>query len=250
MATIAVTGGTGTLGRPTVTVLRAAGHDVRVLSRRAGSGLIPADLLTGRGLGPALAGVETVVHLATGRHDDEMARALAAAAGTAGVGHLIDISIVGVDRIPLPYYRRKLTAEQLIAASGVPSTVLRATQFHDLIAALFGVQRRLPVLVAPAMAFQPIDVTDVATRLTELASAPPAGRVADIGGPEVLEGPVLASLWADAAGLRRRVWPLRLPGRTFAAYRAGHHLVPGPAFGTRTFTQWSADRASGSARAR
>lgn len=250
MTTIAVTGGTGTLGRPTAAALRQAGHDVRVVSRQTASDLVTADLLTGRGLTEALAGAEVVVHLATGRRDDEAARILAAEAVAAGVRHLVNISIVGVDRIPLAYYRRKLAAERLIAASGVPFTVLRVTQFHDLVAALFRVQRRLPVLVAPAFTLQPIDVIDVATRLTELAGRPPAGRVADIGGPEVVDASELASLWVNAAGLRRRVWPLRLPGRAFAACRDGHNLVPGPGYGTRTFTQFVTDASSGSARAR
>ncbi len=250
MATIAVTGGTGTLGRPTVAALREAGHDVRVVSRRSGPDLVSADLLTRRGLTRALDGVDVVVHLATGRHDDEAARVLAAEVVAVGVGHLIDISIVGVDRIPLPYYQRKLAAERAVAASGAPFTVLRATQFHDLVAALFSSQRRLPVLAAPAFPFQPIDVGDVADRLTELAGGPPAGRVADIGGPEVAEAAALASLWAQAAGLRRSVWPVRLPGRTFAGYRAGHHLVPGPGYGTRTFRQYVTDGPSGLAPAR
>lgn len=250
MATIAVTGGTGTLGRPTVAALREAGHDVRVVSRQSAPGLVTADLLTGRHVTRAVEGVDLVVHLASGRRDDEMAQVLAAESAAGGVRHLVYLSIVGVDRIPLPYYQRKLAAERLIAASGVPFTVLRATQFHDLVATLFRTQRRLPVLVAPAFALQPIDVADVATRLTELAGGPPAGRVPDIGGPEVAQGPDLAAVWAQAAGLRRRSWPLRLPGRTFAAYRAGHNLVPGPGYGTRTFRKFASDAPSGSARAR
>jgi uncharacterized protein YbjT (DUF2867 family) len=237
MVAVLVTGGTGTLGRPTVAALVEAGHDVRVLSRRPGPGVAVADLDTGRGLAAALDGRSVVVHLATAAQTDRATAALARTAALAGVEHLVLMSIVGVDRIPLAYYRAKLESERLVALSGVPHTILRATQFHDLVARLFAAQRWSPLLVAPAFRFQPIDVRDVAARLTELCTAPPVGRAPDIGGPETLRGPTLGRQWAGAVGSRRPVVPLRLPGRLFAAYRAGFNLVPGPAFGRRTFAQ-------------
>lgn len=238
MVAVLVTGGTGTLGRPTVARLQEAGHDVRVLSRRNAPGLATGDLATGQGLPAALEGRTTVLHLATSSRDDEATASLVRAATAAGIEHLVLISIVGVDRIPLPYYRRKLESERIVAASGVPYTVLRATQFHDLVARLFAAQRWSPVLVAPAFRLQPVDVREVATRLAELCAGPPANRVPDIGGPETLPAPALGRLWAVGVGSRRPVLPLRLPGRTFAAYRAGHNLVPGPPFGRRTFAEY------------
>src|SRR3712207_9298439 len=99
--TTLVTGATGTLGVPTTARLRAAGHDVRALSRRTGPGLVTGDLLSGDGLAEALDGVGTVVHLATGKDDVRAARTLLDAAGLAGVEHLVLISIVGIDGIPL-----------------------------------------------------------------------------------------------------------------------------------------------------
>ena len=85
--TILVTGGTGTLGRPTVDLLRKAGHDVRILSRTAGEGRAVGDLRTGAGLDAALAGVDTVMHLATSASSKDVgqARLLMAAAAKAGV---------------------------------------------------------------------------------------------------------------------------------------------------------------------
>ncbi|CAA9246967.1 MAG: hypothetical protein AVDCRST_MAG52-1945 [uncultured Blastococcus sp.] len=242
MTTVLVTGATGTLGTPTVDLLRAEGHGVRALSRRTGPGLTTGDLLTGSGIDEAMAGVDTVVHLATGlrRKDVVIARTLLDAANRAGVGHLVLISIVGIDHIPLGYYRDKVEIERLVVDSAVPHTVLRATQFHTLVEQLCSVQRRLPVLLAPSFDVQPIAPAEVAARLVELASGAPAGRVPDIGGPAVRPLPELAGAWAVSRGLRRRVVPVRWPGRVFAGYRAGHNLVPGPPYGRIEFEEYLA----------
>ena len=239
MTTVLVTGATGALGVPTVERLRAAGHDVRALSRRSGPGLVTGDLLTGAGIDDAVSGVSTVLHLATGlrRKDAVIARTLLDAARDADVAHLVLISIVGIEHIPLGYYRDKVEIERLVSTSGVPHTILRATQFHTLVEQLFTAQRRLPVLLAPAFDVQPIAPAEVADRLVELASSAPAGRVPDIGGPAVRPLPELAAVWAARRGLRRRVLPVRWPGRVFAGYRAGHDLVPGPPYGRVTFEE-------------
>ena len=100
------------------------------------------------------------------------------------------MSIVGIDRISLPYYKTKLRVERALEASDVGHTVLRATQFHDLIKMTFSIQRFSPVLCAlRGVRFQPIDTRDVAARLVELIDCEPAGRVADIGGPAVHNTP-------------------------------------------------------------
>jgi uncharacterized protein YbjT (DUF2867 family) len=234
-----VTGGTGTLGRPTVDALRKAGVDVEVLSRKTGPGVITGNLLTGDGIAAALRGIHTVVHLATGTRDVAAARTLLREAESADVKHLVYISIVGVDRIPLGYYKQKLEVEQLIEASGVPHTILRATQFHQLVETLFAAQRFVPVILAPAFSIQPIDVTDVAARLVEIATMDARGRVPDIGGPEQRTATDLAEEWKHGT---RRVVTFRLPGATFAGYAAGHNLVPGTPYGTRTFGQYLASK--------
>jgi uncharacterized protein YbjT (DUF2867 family) len=245
MTSILATGGTAQLGRPTVAALCDAGHDVRVLSRGNAAGVLSGDLLTGRGLGRALAGVETVVHMAsTGSARDVAAtRLLTTFARTASVGHIVFISIVGVADIPLAYYLGKLEAEQVIIDSGIPHSILRATQFHSFVDGLFAAQRRfLPVTLVPAFSFQPIAVDEVAARLVELAMADPAGRAPDIGGPQVLTGHELATRWKNATGSHRPLTPLRIPGRTAAAFAAGHNLVPGPPFGKVTFDEYLAAR--------
>jgi uncharacterized protein YbjT (DUF2867 family) len=243
MATILVTGGTGHLGRPTVERLRADGQDVRVFSRRSAPGISTGDLRTGAGIRDALQGVHTVVHLATGRDDVTAAKNLFAAARSADVEHVVLISIVGIDRIPLSYYRGKVIIERMLADSGLPHTVQRATQFHYLVELMFDAQRFLPVTLTPSLSFQPIDTRDVADRLVELARAKPQGRVPDIGGPEALIARELAMVWAGARGTRRVAWPLRLPGKLFAAYAAGANLVPGEPYGRITFAEYLADEA-------
>jgi uncharacterized protein YbjT (DUF2867 family) len=133
---ILVTGGTGTLGRHVVPLLRASGHDVRILTRHArpatdGIAYVTGDLLKGVGVEAAVDGVKTVLHLAGGpKGDDEATRTLVRAASRAGVRHLLSISVIGADRIPLAWMRTKLESERAVAGSGIPWTTLRAAQFR------------------------------------------------------------------------------------------------------------------------
>ena len=244
--TILVTGGTGTLGRPTVALLRAAGYPVRILSRIPGDGRAVGDLRSGAGLAAALEGVETVLHLATSANSTDVAqaRALMAAASTAGVTHLVFISIVGVDVVPYSYYRAKLAVERVIEQSGVPFTILRATQFHSFLAMIPRSQRRMPVILSLNLPDQPIAVEEVAARLVELVAAGPSGYVADIGGPEQLTVRDAIDIWQRAAGTHKPVWTLHLGGKTMRALQAGHHMPGLPGYGTGTFAEYAAAEAS------
>jgi uncharacterized protein YbjT (DUF2867 family) len=245
MTTTLVTGGTGTLGRPTVERLRAAGHDVRILSRRTGPGRVVGDLTSGTGLAAATDGVDVIVHLATsqGRRDLDQTRNLLGAMPAAA--HLIAMSIAGVDEISLPYYRTKLGVEHLVAASGVPYTILRATQFHDLVFTLAKALTTLPLAVYPSMPIQPVDAAEVATRLAELAASLGPGSAPvheDFGGPEIRDARDLWRTYLRATGRRRLLLPLRVPGRTFGAFRDGGHLTPDHALGTLTWESYLARR--------
>jgi uncharacterized protein YbjT (DUF2867 family) len=152
----------------------------------------------------------------------------AAADGT----HVVYVSIVGADEIPLGYYRTKIAVERVLAESGLPVTVLRATQFHDLLARIFRAQRWSPALfVLSGTRFQPVDVRDVAGRLVALAAGPPAGRVADFGGPEVRTMASLAHAYR-----RGPVVPVPVPGKIVRGYRTGANLAP--AAGTITFEEY------------
>ncbi|MFJ3719323.1 SDR family oxidoreductase [Streptomyces sp. NPDC090057] len=246
MATILVTGGTGTLGRLVTERLRADGHEMRVLSRS--SRPYAVDLRTGGpGLDTALTGVETVVHCASNPRggDERAADHLIAAARRADVGHLLYISIVGVDEVPYGYYRSKLAVERRIEESGLGWTVLRTTQFHDLVASALRALTRSPVVPLPAgVPDQPIEVAEVADRLAGLAAGPPAGRVPDMGGPQVRSFESLARAYLRATGRRRALVPVPLFGSTYRAFRAGAHLTPPEqAVGKGTFEDYLARRA-------
>ncbi|GHF90564.1 nucleotide-diphosphate-sugar epimerase [Amycolatopsis bullii] len=241
---ILVTGGTGQLGSAVVARLRAADAEVRVLSRRATPDVVRGDLRTGRGIDTAVAGVDAVVHCATdyfGR-EAQLARTLIEAARWAGGPHLVYVSIVGVDRVPLGYYRAKRETEELFAGSGLPYTIQRATQFHGLVRALLTGASRLPVVPVPRISFQPVDVRDVARRLAEHALDDPAGRAPDFGGPEILTATELAQAVGEATGRHRRIVPLKVPGETFRAYADGGHLTPAHREGEITFREYLAGR--------
>ncbi|GAA2760759.1 SDR family oxidoreductase [Actinopolymorpha rutila] len=247
---ILVTGGTGLLGRLVVRRLLDAGTEVRVTSRRARPAddrspyaWATADLRSGTGVAEAVAGVDAIVHCATafGRQQEvQLVRTLVEAAGRGGSPHLLYTSIVGVDRVPLPYYKGKLAAEQMVQASGLPHTVLRATQFHDLLRAVFASAARVPVMPVPDFRFQPVDAGEVADRLATLAIGEPVGRAPDVAGPEVRHASEFAGAYLRASGRRRRILPMRLPGKTFGAYRAGAHLAPDHAVGKVTFEDYLA----------
>ncbi|MFF1837467.1 SDR family oxidoreductase [Streptomyces sp. NPDC058231] len=245
MTTILVTGGTGTLGRQVTDRLRVDGQEVRVLSRR--SQPYAVDLRNGTGLGAAVDGVDVIVHCASSPRggDDLAAGHLIEAAKRAGVSHLVYISIVGVDRLPLGYYTVKRRVERMVEDSGLGWTILRTTQFHDLVLRILDGAARLPVIPLPAgVRMQSVDTGEVAGRLAELAVAGPAGRVPEMGGPEVRELPELARAFLRATGRKRRIVPVRLAGRAYAGYRRGEHLTPGRAVGRTTFEEFLAERFS------
>lgn len=254
---ILVTGGTGTLGRLVVPRLRDAGYDLRVLSRREreradGIEYVTGDLLKGEGIDAAVDGTEIVVHLAGGaKGDDQATQTLARAALRAHIRHLVLISVIGADRMPLGYFRSKLAAERAVAESGVPWTTLRAAQFHSLVFTVARAMTRLPLVPVPnGLRFQPVDPRDVADRLVELTLSEPGGLVADIAGPQVHGIDDLLRSYLRAQGKRRLLMPIRMPGKAGRAYRAGENLTSdGATHGRRTWVDYLADHAPGADRA-
>ena len=257
---ILVTGGTGTIGRLVVARLRDAGRTVRVLSRGQrrrescpGVEFVTADLASGDGVDAAVAGTEIVIHLAgSAKRDDVKTRHLVDAAKRAEARHLVYISVVGADRVPVlsrldrsmfGYFAAKAAAERIVAGSGIPWSTLRATQVHETAFATVQGMARLPLIPVPSgFRFQPVDAGEVADRLVELALGRPSGLVPDLGGPSDYAMTDLVRSYLRATGRHRAIIAVPVPGNAASAFRAGANLAPDRAVGRRTWEAFLALR--------
>ncbi|MFB6121665.1 MAG: SDR family oxidoreductase [Halobacteriaceae archaeon] len=250
-----VTGATGTLGTALRPRLTAAGHAVRAASRSppeetADDGdWIRLDVTDDASLESALDDVDVVVHAATAPQGDTEAvdvrgtRRLLDAAERGGVANVVYPSIVGIDDVPFSYYDHKATAETAVEESAVPSTIVRATQFHAFVAEMLGMVAKLPVWPLPTtMQVQPVDVGEVADVIVDHATRTARGRVDPVGGPEVHSVGDLARSYRDARGLRRPVVRVPIPNETVAAFRRGHATCSEHTVGTVTWEEWLAER--------
>lgn len=242
---VLVTGGTGVLGRELVRRLRDRA-DVRVLTRRppSGPGFVQGDLETGEGVAAAVAGVDVIAHCASAadyrrpQRDVTQTRQLLDAVRGARP-HLVYVSIVGVDRIRFGLFQAKLDAERLVEDSGVPWTILRATEFHDLMLTFVTTLAKGPVaMVARNSLFQPVDAGEVAERMAQLVTAPAAGRVRELGGPRVESMTELMRAYLAAVGRRRPIVGFPLWGKLGAAFGVGDHLLTDGDRGTVTFADY------------
>jgi uncharacterized protein YbjT (DUF2867 family) len=263
---ILVTGGTGRLGRHVVARLRNAGREVRVLSRKGqtsadGLEYVRGDLHKGDGIEAAVDGAAIIVHLAGGaKGDDEATRNLVRAASRAGTQHLVYISVVGADTVPVVsgidramfgYFASKLAAERVVADSGIPWSTLRATQFYDLMLLVVQAMARLPVIPVPSgVRFQAVDEREVADRLVELALGTPQGLVPDVGGPRIYAMAELIRAYLQASGKHRLVMPVPIPGNAARMVRAGAILTPDRAVGHRSWEEFLAERLNSTVGAR
>jgi uncharacterized protein YbjT (DUF2867 family) len=256
---VLVTGGTGALGRQVVKRLLDTGHRARILSRRpaenepnARGEWVQGDLVTGAGLELAVKGIDAIVHAAS----DALAprkyqatdvlgtRRLLAMAREAGVRHVVYVSIVGMEGVPYPYYKSKLAAEVVMRENIVPWSIQRATQFHTLMDMFLDAMSKLPrlAMVPFNWQFQPVDTTDVAARLVEVAAAEPSGMLPDFGGPELRDFKSLATSWLKIRKPNKRLINLWLPFKFSRAWAEGRLLCPDHRDGTITFEQYLARR--------
>jgi uncharacterized protein YbjT (DUF2867 family) len=186
---LTVIGASGLIGTKVVDLLTAAGHQVVATSRSTG-----VDVLSGEGLADALAAADVLIDVVNSPSfaDDEVLQFfststtnLAAAAKTAGVGHYVALSIVGADGLPdSGYMRAKVVQEKTIVDSGIPYTVVRATQFHEFAEAITGSLVVGDEVRVPDGLIQLIGSDDVAAEVARVAVGPPVGGIVNIGGPE------------------------------------------------------------------
>jgi len=207
---IVVIGGTGLIGSRTVAILRGRGHEVIAASPKSG-----INTITGEGLKQALAGAQVVVDLANSPSFENKAvleffetsgRNLLAAEATAGVQHHVALSIVGTDRTPdNGYFLAKVAQEKLIVGSGIPYTIVRATQFLEFLNTIAassvdgGVVRLSPGL------FQPIAAVDVSAMVADVALEPPRNGIVEIAGPERAPFNEIIARYLKAIGDPRKV---------------------------------------------
>lgn len=222
--------------------VRRRGHEAVVIARSTG-----VDLTTGEGLDRALAGVDAVVdasNVTTNSGSRSIAffeaatRSLLAAEERAGVRHHVALSIVGIDRVDLPYYLGKRRQEELVEAGGVPWSIVRATQFHEFPGQLID---RSPgrVALAPKMRSQPVAAREVATVLVDVALDDPQARTPEVAGPEQLVMSDLVRRVLAKRAERRLVVPLPMLGRMGRQVREGGLLPRGETIlGSTTWDAW------------
>ena len=251
---VLVTGGTGTLGRDVVMLLRQSGHRARILSRnpRGHVDAVQGDLKTGAGLSKALAGMDAIVHAASATREPMALRAtdvrgtrrLLELARDANIGHFVYISIVGIEGVAYPYYRIKIAAETLVREGMVPWSILRATQFHSFMESTLRAFARLPGMLAIPFGwqFQPVESREVARRVVDVVLDKPAGMLPDFGGPQVRDFKSIGESWLAARKERRRLMNLWLPFKASRQVAEGRLTCPEHKDGLVTFDQYLAEK--------
>ena len=207
---IVIVGGTGLIGKKLVNNLRQRGHEVVPASPSSG-----VNTVTGEGLAAALAGAQVVVDVANAPSWEDQAvleffetsgRNLLAAEAAAGVGHHVALSVVGTDRLLASgYFRAKMAQENLIKASPIPYTIVRATQFFEFVGGIAQSATEGQTVRLPPALMQPIVSDDVAAVMAEVAVAEPLNGTVDLAGPEPIRQDELVRQFLSATGDARTV---------------------------------------------
>jgi uncharacterized protein YbjT (DUF2867 family) len=248
---IAVVGGTGTFGKLAVRELTARGHDVVTLSRTPPPGESSdrhrrVDLTTGEGLPATLDDRELVIDASNVPSGGKAARAvlvdgtrrLLEAEAAAGVDRHFLISIVGIDRVPYSYYKLKLEQEAALQNTGIPITVLRATQFHQLLDMAFTMTSRFGFLPKLSARLQPVDPHEVAVTLSDAVGEGLWNGRREIAGPQIETVAALARTWKAAKHKGRPLVPLPLLGKVGNALNTGGLTSVDAPRGKVTFAEW------------
>jgi uncharacterized protein YbjT (DUF2867 family) len=247
---IVIIGGTGLIGSKTVAILRQCGHEVVAASPKSG-----VDSITGKGLNGAMAGAQVVVDLSNSPSFEDKAvleffetsgRNLAIAEAATGVRHHVALSIVAIDRTDNGYFRAKVAQEKLINGSGIPYTIIRATQFLEFLGGIADSSTDGNTVRLPAALFQPIAADDVASVVAEVALAPPRNGIIEIAGPERAPFNEIVARYLKAVGDPRHV-VYDPAARYFGGRVEELSLVPaGPArLGRTGLDEWLRSQAGG-----
>ena len=204
-----VIGGTGLIGSKTVAILRQGGHEIVAASPKSG-----VNSITGEGLKEAMAGAQVAIDLTNSPSFEDRAvmqffetsgHNLLRAETEAGVRHHVALSIVAIDRTDNGYFRAKAGQEKLVEASGIPYTIIRATQFLEFLGGIADESADGNTVRLPPIAFQPIAAEDVAAMVAEVALAAPRNGIVEIAGPERAPFNDIVARYLKAVGDPREV---------------------------------------------
>jgi uncharacterized protein YbjT (DUF2867 family) len=243
MSTYAVIGGGGTVGRHIVDALRAREAAVRILSRSSAEH--PVDLTTGEGLESALSGVDVVIDASNGssRNPEPVlvqgAQRVVEAGARRGVGHLVLVSIVGIEQVPTRYYRAKVAQEEIVKSAPVPWSIVRSAQFHEFVDVALRGLGRWRVHPRSDVLLQPVTAREAGQAVVAAALDPQPGRTLTVAGPHTEDITGLSRAWARAHHSRGLPLPVPLPGRLARPLRAGALTCEHPdRRGTVRFSSW------------
>jgi uncharacterized protein YbjT (DUF2867 family) len=211
-------------------------------SERNDPDYVLGQIATGEGLAEAVKDIEVILHLASHPTqaktvDVEGARRLIEHGRKGNLKHFIYMSIVGVDKHPFAYYKQKYAAEQVVAQSGVPYTIYRATQFFPFIKLILSMFLRFHI-VPRGWRFQPISVEEAAQGLVEIVEKGPVNGIVNKTGPKVYTINELIDIWEDVDGKRRRYVSLPIPGGASRGFRKGLHTIPEQQDGKVTWREY------------
>ena len=239
-----VFGGSGLIGRNVVARLREQGHEVVSASPSSG-----VNTLTGEGLAQALEGAQVLVDVTNSPSFEDRAVLeffrtstlnLIAGARAAGVRHLVALSVVGTDQmLSSGYFRAKLVQESMLEASGLPYTIVRATQFYEFIANIAAFSAIGDTVRLPTARFQPMAAQDVSDLVAAIAQQEPANAMVEIAGPDAVPLALYVSRLLHAKSDPRTV--VAAPDATYFGVDVGRdELVAGPGArrGTMGFEEW------------
>ncbi|CAF1191509.1 unnamed protein product [Adineta ricciae] len=266
MSKILVTGGTGVLGRAVTKLFTSNQTNFVIASRDRNfknydkenvninfkGQWVQMDLVKSKGINQSLGkDIDTILHLASmnlekvNGHlgDIVLTKNLIDSDDKRQIKHLVYISIVGIDKIPFPYYRAKLQCEQLIKTSGIPYTILRATQFHDFVDAIVSKLLNLPIPIVPKkLKVQPIQIEAVAEELNKIAKGSPSNQIYDLGGQKIYTFKEIAASLMKARHENKMVVNLPIVGGVMKAFARGECTCDNRSSSSNTWEEYLADK--------
>ena len=253
MDSILLTGGTGMLGQEIAKLLDKRNFNVIILSLKEkpkstlGIEILKGDIADKKSLKSIDNKFDTIIHCASNPQNSEVVDVIGSenlldVFGKNTLKHFIYVSIVGVDKSWFPYYRSKYKVEEKIKESRIPWTILRATQFHNLvlnrIIKPIVDEKQSPVLIPSGMQFQSIDISEVAKRIVELVTKEPLNNIQHIGGPEVMTFEEMLQIYFDTFNINEKIEYISTSNEFYNLFTTGINLCPNYALGRITWKQY------------